>query len=486
VADDPVSAAARSDLLLDLAYDAIFAFRLDDNRITFWNRGAEELYGWSREEAVGQRPFELLETAHNAPRQEIVDTVIRDGRWSGTIVQRRRDGQRLIVDARWALRPASEESPAQILEINRDVTEQWLIEQRFQLVIESISDYAILSLDPEGRITSWNPGAARVLGLAEEEALGRHFSFIYPLADRDRRMPERALEAAAREGSIFEQGWRTRAGQGVFWAVSLITALRGPVDLLRGYAVVIHDETERRELDAARSNFVNFSAHEMRSPLTLIAGYLTMLRDGDIGPDDFQAAVPRMLTRTEELRLLIEQMIESARLEEGRLELKLEEVDLRDLARESVDVASRLASSRHRLELEQPERAVTVVVDVIRTRSILGNLLENAVKYSPQGGLVRCAVSREPPWARVAVGDEGIGVAEEDLPVLFTRYGRIGSSETENVRGTGLGLFMSRELARMQGGDITVESKAGDGSVFTLALPLAGQASGPAPTFQEP
>jgi PAS domain S-box-containing protein len=485
VDDERVAALAAGDVLLELAYDAIFAFGLEDNRITFWNRGAEDLYGWSRTEAVGQRPDELLATVHDASREQILATVTREGRWSGTIVQKCRDDRRLIVDARWALLPARGGNQAQILEINRDVTEQRLIEERFELVIESIRDYAILSLDSEGGITSWNPGAARVLGDLEEEALGRHFSFIYPAAARQKRLPERALERAAREGSFADEGWRLRSREGVFWAESLVTALRGPAGTLRGFAVVIHDETERRELESARANFVSFSAHEMRSPLTLLSGYLTMLRDGDIAPAEFNAAVPRLLARTDELRLLIEQMVQSATLEEGRLELKLEEVDLREIAREAVDVASRLASRRHSVELRIPAAPVPVVVDLTRTKSILGNLLDNAIKYSPRGGRVLCSVSTEGSWATVSVSDDGVGIAADDLPVLFTRYGRIRTKEVEDVGGTGLGLFMSRELARMQGGDITVESKPGDGSVFTLSLPTAGNPAGPVPTFEE-
>ena len=123
--------------------------------------------------------------------------------------------------------------------------------------------------------------------------------------------------------------------------------------------------------------------------------------------------------------------------------------------------------------LDLPERRVQVKVDVDRTKTIIANLLSNAIKYSPEGGVVTCQVRSRAGVARVSVSDEGLGIPRNGLPTLFTRFGRVITPETEHLKGTGLGLFLGRQLARMQGGDITVASIEGQGSTFTLQLPAA-------------
>ena len=172
------------------------------------------------------------------------------------------------------------------------------------------------------------------------------------------------------------------------------------------------------------------------------------------------------------MNLLVEQMLEAARLEEGRLELRPQRADLRELATHAVELMRPLSGGQHALILESPESEVPVVVDRDRIGTILNNLLENAMKYSPSGGEVRCTVIRDKEVGKVKVTDTGVGIAPSDMPQLFTRFGRVVTKETSHIPGTGLGLWLSRELARMHGGDITVVSRPGKGSTFTLAVPL--------------
>jgi signal transduction histidine kinase len=153
------------------------------------------------------------------------------------------------------------------------------------------------------------------------------------------------------------------------------------------------------------------------------------------------------------------------------LTLRLSECDLRDVARSAADGATPLVDATHQVELDLPDWRVRVNVDEDRTRTIIGNLLSNAIKYSPAGGTVTCQVRSRAGTARVSVSDQGLGIAPENMQILFTRFGRVITPETEHLRGTGLGLFLARQLARLQGGDITVVSTPGMGSTFTLHLP---------------
>jgi hypothetical protein len=207
-----------------------------------------------------------------------------------------------------------------------------------------------------------------------------------------------------------------------------------------------------------------------------------MLENGMLGQlnERGHKAADVMASKVSEMNELIEEMIESARLEEGGVTLRAVEADLREIAREAMDTIAPLAEARHKLKLDAPERRVRVKVDPDRTRTIITNLLSNAIKYSPKGGVVTCQVRARAGVARVTVTDQGLGIPHDSLPMLFTRFGRVITPETEHLKGTGLGLFLARQLARMQGGDITVASVEGEGSTFTLQLPLAASLDGAA------
>lgn len=234
--------------------------------------------------------------------------------------------------------------------------------------------------------------------------------------------------------------------------------------------------TERvAAVEENKTQFLNLASHELRGPVTVIRGYVSMLQSGLLGQlnERGRQAAGVMAAKVSEMNELIEEMIEAARLDEGGLTLRTADADLREIARSAADAVAPLVESRHRLVLDLPERRVQVKVDVDRTKTIIANLLSNAIKYSPEGGVVTCQVRSRAGVARVSVSDEGLGIPRNGLPTLFTRFGRVITPETEHLKGTGLGLFLGRQLARMQGGDITVASIEGQGSTFTLQLPAA-------------
>jgi signal transduction histidine kinase len=257
------------------------------------------------------------------------------------------------------------------------------------------------------------------------------------------------------------------------------------VSRLRGYAANLTAALDRARvterlaaLEKTKTQFLNLASHELRSPLGVINGYLSMLEQGSLGQlgESGLRAVEVLKAKTAELNLLVAQMLDSARLEDGRLALKRERMDLRDVASEAIGVVRPLAGPTHVLTLETPSAPVTVLGDADRIKTIVSNLLENAIKYSPNGGPITCVVSIVDRVATLRVADGGVGIAREDLPRLFNRFERIDNRETSHVGGTGLGLYLSRELARQHGGDIHVESRVHAGSTFTLTLPLVSAA----------
>jgi signal transduction histidine kinase len=254
---------------------------------------------------------------------------------------------------------------------------------------------------------------------------------------------------------------------------------------LRGYANAVSAGIDRTmvtermaALESNKTQFLNLASHELRGPLTVIRGYVSMLETGMLGAlnERGRKAAEVMTAKVTEMNELVEQMIEAARLEEGGVTLRAVETDLRDIARAAGDIVAPMLEPTHRLVMDLTDRRVRVSVDPDRTRTIVANLLSNAIKYSPDGGTITCQVRARSGTARVAVTDQGLGIPREGMSVLFTRFGRVITPETEHLKGTGLGLFLGRQLARLQGGDITVASVEGEGSTFTLQLPVAGAA----------
>ena len=226
-------------------------------------------------------------------------------------------------------------------------------------------------------------------------------------------------------------------------------------------------------LEKAKTEFMNIASHELRGPMTVIKGYLTMLEGGSLGnmPAKAQAVLPLMIVKADEVNSMVEQMLEAARLEEGHLTLHRERGDIIELTELAID-SFRPMLSDHPLDLEAPPEAVHAEIDGERFQIVVRNLVSNAIKYSPENTPIKVLVEKNGGTAKVKVVDQGIGIAPKDQEKLFTQFGRIQRESTMHVAGTGLGLWLSREIARLHDGDITVDSAEGEGSTFTFEVPI--------------
>jgi signal transduction histidine kinase len=320
------------------------------------------------------------------------------------------------------------------------------------------------------------------LVLAVERVPERELAQLCAELDRD---PKQGLSPLA--GTPTQSVIRVRLplDEGPAWLVVIagpFTPVFGAdeVEQLEAYGSYIAAGLERTRvterlaaMERLKSQFLNLASHELRGPLTVLRGYLSMLDSGQLGKlnEIGEHAVPVMVAKASEMHGLVEQMLEAARLEEGRLALNLDRHDLRDVVASAVDAVRPLVGRRHSLTVQLGKSAVPVTADIERIQTILTNLLDNAIKYSPAGGEVRVAVRCVGDCAEVMVADRGVGIADKDLPTLFTRFGRIMDPAVAHVPGTGLGLYLSRELARLHEGDLVASAVAGRGSTFTLRLP---------------
>jgi signal transduction histidine kinase len=231
------------------------------------------------------------------------------------------------------------------------------------------------------------------------------------------------------------------------------------------------------DLERFKSDFLNLAAHELRGPIAVARGYLEMLADDPDRWDRTQRqSMLRVTTRKlDQMRLLVDRMLETARLDDHPPVLELQSVDLRELVRTAAAEVQHAVRPEHELVLDLGDEPVWVQVDPDRIRRVVANLIENACKYSPDGGLVRVGLSAAgtPPWAEIEVEDHGVGIDDGDFTRLFTRFGRIVNKRNSHISGTGLGLYLARQLTRMHGGDISVESEPARGSRFIIRLPPA-------------
>jgi PAS domain S-box-containing protein len=355
-------------------------------------------------------------------------------------------------------------------------------EERARLLIESVVDYAIFMLDPEGHVTTWNTGAQRMKGYEAQEIVGRHFRVFYPREAQERHHPEYELEVAIRDGRYEEEGWRVRKDGTTFWANVVITALFDHDRNLVGFGKVTRDVTERRRAEQARdatatelagavdqlrtaneqtTDFLAIIAHELHSPISAMTGAAEILAEHWPELDEAQRQENfQNLTRSAgRTRRLLDELLMASRLEAGQLEVSVEPVALADAVDEAV------AACGAPVEIGGAE-GIVVRADRTRVVQILSNLLANAARYGAEP--ITLGVVSAGSLVEVRVCDSGSGVAEELRPQLFQKFVR-GAGRRD--RGTGLGLFIVRELARRQGGDAWYERTPDGRTCFCFTLP---------------
>jgi PAS domain S-box-containing protein len=366
-------------------------------------------------------------------------------------------------------------------------------ERLYTLLVSSVRDYAIFALDVGGNIISWNAGAERIKGYAADEIIGRHFSLFYPPEDVAAGKTAWELEVAARDGRVEDEGWRIRKDGTRFWANVVITALRGDDGELVGFAKVTRDLTERRAgeqravddarrvaeaqaANRAKTEFLTTMSHELRTPLNAIGGYAELLALGIGGQlsDDQKDYVERIRRSQQHLLAIVTDLLNFGRIESGEVAYDIEPVQLSAVIGAVFPMIEPQAIARDvKLERGTCSADVFVRADKAKVEQILLNLLSNAVKFTAAGGRIAVSCGASNGQATLTVLDTGVGIPAEKLEAIFEPFVQLGRSLTTLHEGTGLGLAISRDLARAMGGDITVESAPGEGSVFTVRLPRA-------------
>ena len=498
--------------------------------IQLFNIGAERMLGYAAAEMVNQ-----MTPAHiSDPLEVVARAVVLSRELSTTITPGfealvfkaargiediyeltciRKDGSRLpVMVSVTALHDAGGKIIGYLListdNSARKVVEDQLrrTEESFRLMVESVTDCAIVMLDPEGRVVSWNAGAQRIKGYSAEEIAGQHFSRFYSREDIDQGTPRRDLDVATAKGRFEVEGWRVRRDGSTFWANVVFTAIRDPAGNLRGFAKLTRDLTARRQVEAemanakavaekanlANADFLSGMSHELRTSLNAILGFAQLMETDTPLPTPAQKeSIAKILQAGWYLMELINEILDLAMIESGRLSWSLDPMSLADVMQECQSaIEPQAQKSGIRITFPQVDSQCFIKADRTRVKQVLLNLLSNAVKYNQAGGSVVVACSASGPHrVRVSVKDTGAGMSPEKLAQLFRPFSRVGQ-ETSAEAGAGIGLVVTKRLVELMGGTIGAASTVGEGSVFWIELVAAAPSQRvviePAPTVPAP
>jgi PAS domain S-box-containing protein len=336
-------------------------------------------------------------------------------------------------------------------------------EQLFRLLVASVRDYAIFLLDPTGRVATWNIGAQRIKGYRLDEIVGKHFSIFYPADVVQTGKCELELEVAARDGRFEDEGWRVRKDGSQFWANVVITERRRADD----------ERTARlaaEQANRAKDEFLAVLAHELRNPLAPIATALQLMKlRGNGQTTREQQVIERQVGY---MMRLIDDLLDVSRIGRGKVELKPQRVELREVVAKAIEIASPLLDQRqHQVDVTASPGPLVVSGDEARLTQVFTNLIVNAAKYTDPRGRIGVAMTHGEGELIIEVRDNGIGMD----PGLVSRVFELFVQGGEHSRGgLGIGLALVRTLVDLHGGKVSASSRGpGQGSTFTVRLPRA-------------
>lgn len=368
----------------------------------------------------------------------------------------------------------------EIRELKRQLSETQaeLTEQQIQneAMINSLGE-GLIQMDENGLITTINSYALESLGFTDSQLIGKWFPKAIVAVDKHTRPIEplsRPIIRALTSGQTISDYLHYIKGDGsimpVFVTASPILINGKPAGVIE----VFRDLTKERQLDIAKDEFVSIASHQLRTPATAVMMILSMLSNGDFGSltSTQQRYLDKAVRSNERQLQIIEDLLNAARVDAGKMRLDLEYIDLNPLLRDVVsDQVAAAMARRQTIVLNTPDHC-HVMADGQKIRMIIDNLLSNASKYSYPDSKIEITLKHQQRHAIISVRDQGVGLTPDQQSRLFTKFTRFDNELSASVSGTGLGLFLVKGIVDLHGGDIKVTSELGQGSIFTIYLPL--------------
>jgi PAS domain S-box-containing protein len=476
------------------AFEAIISADAGGN-VIYWNRGAQQIFGYTAEEVLGQPLALLMPERYRAAHGQGLERLRTTGaaRVIGKTVEMyglRKGGEEFPVELSLSTWKTAEGSF--FTGIIRDITERKMAaeklrasEERFRMLVAGVKDYAILMLDPQGLVLSWNAGAERIKGYGSHEIIGQHFSRFYPTEAVQRGWPDEELKRAAVEGRFEDEGWRVRKDGSRLWANVIITALRDDAGKLIGFAKVTRDLTERKRaeenvlqgnarLEAANKELEAFSysvSHDLRAPLRAINGFSRIVLQEYAArlPDQARRYLELIRDNAKDMGQLIDDLLNFSRLSRQSLQKRC--VASADLVRQAL-ADLRSEQEGRSLEINLGDLP-SCQADPSLLKQVFANLLNNALKYTRprEKAVIEVGCRGDGTDSGVPVffvKDNGVGFDMRHVHKLFRVFQRL--HRAEDYEGTGVGLAIVQRIVHRHGGRVWAEAKLNQGATFCFTL----------------
>jgi PAS domain S-box-containing protein len=433
-------------------------------RYTYVNKATEELVGRSREELLGKNVWELF--------PEAVDTVIYSESMKAVQEQQSRQFEVFYPPLNKWFESKIYPTHQGLTVFSRDITDRKDAEEklaRYAAIVTS-SDDAIVSKTLNGTITSWNDAAERMFGYTAEEAIGQPITLIIP---PELHQEEVEIIGKLRRGipiQHYETVRQRKDGTRVNVSLS-ISPVKDSGGNVIGAAKIARDISDRLELERRKDEFISIASHELKTPITTLKGFIQLLlrKFERQGMPEAVPTLKKMEAQVDRLTRLIDELLDASKIHAGRLDYEVESVDLVALLRETMELLQ-ATSPTHTL-IVSGAREAWIMGDKDRLGQVLTNLITNAIKYSPQANKVELSITASNKTVTLRVRDYGIGISKEHQRDIFDRFYRVPDG-LQVSSGLGMGLYITHEIVKRHGGEITVESEDGKGSTFVVSLPV--------------
>jgi len=458
------------------------------------NPALEKISGYSIEEIIGN-PLEKILSKLDT-KQLIKETLEKGSVPSQEIILTTKDKKKVYVSASTLLRKNEQgeiigffiglfelttikeneeelrKSQSALLNMLEDVEEEKRKaeeeESRTSAVITHLTD-GLLVFDSQNNLSLINPPAEKLLGINSDQAYNKSLDELAAFIDNFKPLLKvlgKNIKEVSRQELVIGE-----------LTIEVSSASIGTSQKDHGGSlVIIHDITREKGIERMKTEFVSIAAHQLRTPLSAVKWALSLLMEGDVGElsAEQKSFISKSYDSNERMIILINDLLDVARIEEGRYLYKLVSAKLENLAQAAISACREIAAKRNiRLEYIKPEKEMPeIMIDGEKITMTIQNLIENAIKYTPPGGQVTVSVKYDTNKATVSVKDNGVGVSQEQQNRLFTKFFRASNVMRMETDGTGLGLFIAKNIIEAHGGKIWCESKENEGSTFSFSLPI--------------